>query len=179
MEGTAAFAVAAVEAGRGLEGEVEVVVTGELVADAGKVVVFVDEAHVQAGGAGLAVVAVDAHAFGVAGCESADIRIVPLRRRGVHIVEYGFKVSHIPDAGEHSQHGGAIQGILEALAMGEGVTEKGAFFVQKLASGEGLHHGDAHAHPLAIPVKGGALGDLSDGVLALLVVVGGVDAEHE
>ena len=179
MEGTAAFAVAAVEAGRGLEGEVEVVVTGELVADAGKVVVFVDEAHVQAGGAGLAVVAVDAHAFGVAGCESADIRIIQFLWRGIHVVERGLEVRHVPDAGEHSQHGGAIQGILEALAMGEGVTEKGAFFVQKLASGEGLHHGDAHTHLLTIPVKGGALGDLADGVLALLVVIGGIDAEHE
>ena len=162
-----------------MEGEIEVVVLRQFVADAGEVVVFVDEADVQAGGAGLAVVAVDAHAFGVAGREAADIRIVQLRRRGVHIVEYGFKVSHIPDAGEHRQHGGAVQGVLETLNMGEGVAEKGAFFVKELASGEGLHHGDAHAHPLAIPVKGGALGDLADGVLALLVVVGGIYAEHE
>ena len=82
-----------------MEGEVEVVVTGELVADAGEVVVFVDEADVQAGGAGLAVVAVDADAFGVAGRETAYRRIIQLVRCGVHVVEYGLEVRHVPDAG--------------------------------------------------------------------------------
>ena len=171
--------MAAVEAGVGVEGEVEVVITGKLVADAGQVVVLVDEAHVQAGGAGLAVVAVDAHALGIPWCEAADVRIVQFLRRGVHVVENGFKVSHVTDAGEHRQHSGAVQGVLEALNMGDGVAEKGAFFIQKLASGKGLHDGDPHAHLFAVPVKGGALGDLADGVLALLVVVGRVDAEHE
>ena len=96
MERTAALTVAAVEAGGGVEGEVEIVVTGELVADAGEVVVFVDEADVQAGGAGLAVVTVDAHAFGVAGRETAYHRIVQILRRGVHVVEYGLEVRHVP-----------------------------------------------------------------------------------
>ena len=124
-------------------------------------------------------VAVDAHALGVAGREAADVRIVQFLRRGVHVVENGLKVGHVTDAGEHRQHGGTVQGVLEALNMGEGVAEKGAFFIQKLASGEGFHHGDAHAHLLAIPVKGGTLGDLADCVLAFLVVICGVDAEHE
>ena len=162
-----------------MEGEVEVVVLCQLVADAGEVVVLVDEAHVQAGGAGLAVVAVNAHALDVPGREAADVRIVQLFRRGVHVVERGLEISHVLDAGEYCQHGGAVQGILEALSVCEGVAEKGAFFVKELAAGEGLHHGDANTHLLAIPVKGGTLGDLADGVLALLVVICGVDAEHE
>ncbi len=179
MEGTAAFAVAAVEAGVGVDGELLIMPFRQLVADAGEFVVFVDKADVQAGGAGLAVVAVDAHALGVPGREAADVRIVQLLRRGVHVVEYGLEVRHVPDTGEHGQHGGAVQGVLEALNMGEGVAEKGAFFVQKLPSGEGFHHRDAHAHLFAVPVKGGALGDLADGVLALLVVVSGINTEHE
>ena len=71
VERTAPVTVAAPDAGVGLDGQLLVVVFGHLVPGQGQVIVFVDQGDVDAGGAGLAVVAVDAVALGGGGGELA------------------------------------------------------------------------------------------------------------
>ena len=176
VERTAAVAVAALNAVPGVLVQMGVVVPGQLVSRPGQVVVFVDEAHVQTRRAGLAVVAVDAHPGGVHGGEG---RIVPLLRRGVQEPQQPVQVLPVPHAGQDGEDAGLVQGVLDALVLGEGTAEGGGAGVQQLSAAEGLHHRDAYPIRLAPAVEGGALLRPADGVVPVVVVVAWVDAEHE
>ena len=87
MEGTAAVAVAAGKAVRGGPLQGQVVLPGQLVPQAGQVVVLIDEGDVQARRAGVAVLAVDAAASALRRGELAETGVVPLLRRGVEVLE--------------------------------------------------------------------------------------------
>ena len=179
MEGAAAVAVAALDAVLRMAAQVAVVVPRQLVAGPGQVVILVDQAYVQPGGAGLAVVAVDADAGGVPGGEGAQHGVVPLLRGGVQESQDPREVRPVPDAGQHREHPGLVQGVLEALVFREGLPEGRGLGVEQLAAAEGLHHGDAHALRLAPAVEGHPLLRAADGVVPVVVVIAGVDAEHQ
>ena len=179
MEGAAAVAVAAGDAGVGLYLQIAVVVRRQGVPGLGQIIILVDEPDVQPGGTGLAVVTVHARPLHLPGGEGADGGVVPLRLRGVEEPQQPREVRLSPDAGEDGEDPRAVQGVLEALVVGESHAEGGGLGVQELPAGVGLHHRDAHPLRLAAAVQGGPLGGAAVGVLPVLVVVSRVDAEHE
>ena len=157
---------------------VRVVVAGQGVPGAGEVVILVDQAHVQAGRAGRAVVAV--HAADLPGRARRDARVVARAGRRVQEPEQAAQVLAAAHAGQDRQHAGLVQRVLDALVFRERAAQGRGLFVQELAAGERLHHGDAHALGLAAAVEVHALLRAADGELpARAVVVGRIDAEHD
>ena len=179
VEGAAALAVAAMQAVAGVEVEAGVVFLGQLVAGAGEIVELVDQADVEAGRAGHAVVAVDAAALRAHRRELADGGVIAHLRRGVQKGEDLFQIVQTAHAGQHGDNARAVERVLQALIRGERLPEGRKGGIEQLAPGEGLHRRNAHAVALAIAVERGALFHRADAVFALLVIVGGVDAEHE
>ena len=101
----------------------------------------------------MAVLAVYALAHGVRRGEAADGGIVPLLRRGLQKAQHLPQLLPVGDPRQHRHDAGLIQGILQALIRGQRRPEGGLLGIQQLAAAEGLHHGDAHALPLAAGVK--------------------------
>ena len=146
---------------------------------AGQVVIFVDKANVQPGRARLAVVAVYAHARGVLRGKGAQHRIIPrfgARRQKAQHAPHVLPVAH---AGQHRQHAGFIQRILHALVFAERLPKRRGGRAQQLPARKRLHHRNAHALGLAPAVQRLPLVHFSNGKLAVAVIVGGVDAEHQ
>ena len=104
----------------------------------GQVIILVDEAHVQAGGAGLAVVAVDAGALRVSGGEGADDGVVPLRLPSPQKAQDPFQIRPVSDTGQHRQDAGLVQGVLDALIFRQGLTEGRGTSIQQLSAGKGF-----------------------------------------
>ena len=170
--------MAAADAGSRTQRQAPVVLCRQGIPRTGQVIILVDEAHVQAGGAGLAVVAVDAGALRVSGGEGADDGVVPLRLPSPQKAQDPFQIRPVSDTGQHRQDAGLVQGVLDALIFRQGLTEGRGTSIQQLSAGKGLHPGDAHALRLAPAVKGHPLRGAAVGILAVLIVVAGVDAEH-
>ena len=126
----------------------------------------------------MAVVAVHAHAVGVLGSEGAQNGVVPLLGGGAAEAQNPLEVLPVPHAGKHRQNTGLVQSVLDALVLCQRLAEGRGLRFQQLPAAESLHHRDAHALCLAAAVQRLALVHLADGVLALLVIVAGVDAEH-
>ena len=78
MEGTGFFTMAALNAGRSLDGQSSVMVCGHLVAGQGQVVIFVDSANIHSNGARQAMVAIDAYALRQLIGKAADDGIILL-----------------------------------------------------------------------------------------------------
>ena len=82
-KGTAAFAVTAMETGIGFDAELGVVVGGNFIPGLGQVVILVHQTDIDACGAGLAVVAVDAGAGNGVSGKCADDGVILFRLRGI------------------------------------------------------------------------------------------------
>ena len=152
---------------------------GQRVPGEGEVVVLVDQPHVQARRAGLAVVAVDAGPVHVARGEGADGGVVPRLGGGAHKAEHPLQVRPAAHPGQHGEHARLVQRVLDALVLGERLAEGGGLVVEQLAAGKRLHHRDADPLRLAAAVELHPLGGAAVGELPVLVVIGGVDAEHQ
>lgn len=111
---------------------------GKGVAGPGQVVVFIDQTHIDAGGTGLAVVAVDAAAGGAGRGELPDAGIVPRFGRGLGEIQQGLQIVHAADAGDHRQHAGPVQRILQALEAGQGLMEGRFRLGEELAGKKGF-----------------------------------------
>ena len=144
-----------------------------------QIVILVDQAHIQAHGAGLAVVAVGADPLGRAGSHPAQHRVIPLGRRRLKKAQQRFQVPAVTHPGQHRHHARPVQRILQTLVPGQRQTKGRPRRVQQLAGGKGLHHRDAHALGLAAAVERHPLVQAAQAVLPFLVVVGRVDAEHQ
>ena len=178
MEGTARFAVTAGNAGVGFQRELLIMPCGHLIASQSKIIIFIDQTDINTARTGLTMVAVDADAFGVGWCESADRGIVPFLSGGVQISEDIGKICPVANTRKYSQYSRTIQGILNALDTGELLFEGGGLGIQKLSSAKGLHYGDADSFSLAFPVEAAAVGVGADSISSGGIIVGGIDTEH-
>ena len=171
--------MAALDAVARLLFQLVVMVLGQRIPGLCQIVIFVDQAHIQSGRTGLAVVAVDAGPCGVFGRKGAQHRVIPLFGRSLQKAQHPLQVLPVPDAGQHGEDPRLIQRVLDALVFGEGLAKGGGLGVQQLAAAEGFHHRNAHPFCLAPAVEGHALFCAADGVVAVVIVVARVDAEHQ
>lgn len=134
VEGAAGITVAAGKAVRGLDTEVVVVVPGQRVARSGKVVVLVDETDVQPRWARLAVVAVDAFARDLFWGQGTDHRVVLLLVGGVKEAENPLQICAVTHTRQHRHDTGAVQCVLDALALGHRLSEGRGLCIEQLAA---------------------------------------------
>ena len=116
MEGAPAVTVAAADAGIRTQRQAPVVLCRQGIPRTGQVIILVDEAHVQAGGAGLAVVAVHTapgHVDRITAAENMDIAALFIG----HIVVF-YRLQHFfhgVAADNHNFYAVAVQTILNTL----------------------------------------------------------------
>ncbi len=111
-----------------------VVVRRQLISGPGQIVILVYDPYINARGAGLAMVAVHTFSFGVLGREGADDGVVLFLGGGVAGRKHVLHILPIADAGQHRQHAGLIQCVLDALGLCQRLAEGGGFVLQKLAA---------------------------------------------
>ena len=179
VERAAPVTMSAGDAVGGLPVKLGIMIGGKAVPDHGEVVVLVYQADVQPSGAGLAVVAVHAPAIRIIRRERADRGVVLLLCRGIEEAKQLFHIILVPYPWQDSQHARLVEGILDALVSGYFLTEGGGVSTQELACGKRLHHRDSYAIRLTALVERHPLARASVRILAMLVVIGGVDGEHQ
>ena len=86
---------------------------------------------------------------------------------------------HSLHTGDSHQYAGAVNGILQALGMGQCRAEGGLVAAQQLTGKEGLHHGDTHTFFFTPLEQRKPLLYAADAVfVTLFKIIGGVDGEH-
>ena len=131
-EGAAVFAVSALQAGICLDSQFGIVVSCDVITGQSQVVILVYKANVDACGAGLAMVAIDAGTGNGVGSKGADDGIVLFRLGGIQEFQNLIQMLHGLHTGQNCQHTGPVDGILQALAVGQGLAEGGLIRRQKL-----------------------------------------------
>ena len=178
-EGAAALAMTAVQAGVCFDGELGIVVGGDIIPGQRKVVVLVDQTDVDACRTGLAVVTVYAGAGNGVCCKAANDGIVLFFVRYSEELQHLIQMLHRLYTGYCHQNTGAVDGILQTLAVGQRLPKGRMLSAQQLTGKEGLHHRNAHAFPGAALEQVEAFLHAADAIIiALLKIVGGVDGEH-
>lgn len=179
MERTASLAVSAMQTIAGMLREVFIVASGLDISGPGQVVVLVDQPNIQSGRAGLAMVAINTDAFNFLGLQLINQGIVTRLFGGFHLRQDQVKIFNCADAWQHTHHSWPVQGILQTLTMGERLVKHGRLFIEQLTSAKRLHDGNSNTSLLCQAVKLRPFLRLAHAVFALLVVVGGIDAEHK
>lgn len=131
-------------------------------------------------------VAIDAVSEGGLRGGVGDAGVVFFVGGGGEEVQDGVEILQVSDARTDAEDAGAVEGVLQALGVGESDAQGGGFAIEESAAVEGFHDGDADAHGFAFLVEGHAGEGVAAGVDGVGVlagffeIVGGVDAEeHE
>ena len=178
MEGTAAVAMAALDAVFSRLFKRQIVFARQIVAQAGEIVVLVDQRDVQPRGTWVAVLTVDALGHRVLGRVSADERIVALFGHGFKEIQHLVHFAQAAVAGQYGDHAGLVQRVLQTLVFGQRSLEGGLRRVQQLTAAERLHDRDAHAFLFAAAIKRLPVVARADAEIALTVIVDRIDGEH-
>jgi len=149
MEGAASLACAAADAVACMSREAAVMIDGIGVADLSKILIHINRCNVDAGRAGLAVVAVDAGVGDVLHLQCAEDRIVLLFFACLEITQQVADMGLVLNTDEAGHDSGAVEVILDALIGAEGNAKGRELGIQQFAAEEGLHAGDADAFLLA------------------------------
>ena len=119
IKGAAAFTVAAVETGIRLDGKLCIVIGGNGISRQSQIVILVHEANVDTGRTRLTVVAVDAGTSDGIGSEGSDDGIVLFFLSCLQEFENLIQVIHSLHTGNCHQNTGAVDGVLQTLAVGQ------------------------------------------------------------
>lgn len=127
---TAGFTMSAVQAGICLDIELGIVVSGNDVPGLCKIVILIYQTDINACRAGLAVVAIDAGAGNGVSSKGTDNGVIFFFVGSSQEFQHLIQVFHSLHTGHSHQYAGAVDGVLQALIMGQSNTEGGLIGAQ-------------------------------------------------
>ena len=171
--------MAALQASICLYGQLGIMVGGDVISCLCQIVILVYKTDIDPCGARLAVVAIHAgSANGICG-ETGDDGIILFLVRSIQEFQHLIQMLHGLHSRNCRENAGTVNGILQALGMGQSLPKGRMLCTQKLSCKEGLHDRNADALLGTPPEQIKAFLHRADAVLVtLLKIVGRVDGEH-
>ena len=157
----------------------QIVFSGHIVPDPGKIIELVDHSDIKSGRTGLAMITVDTFSVCFRWSKGTDDAVVEVVICLVIIPQQCIHFLYTLCPGKHCQNTRLIQRISNALIGSQCFSERGSMCIQKLPAGEGLHNRDPNTQLLTSFIDFCSFIHTAARIFAMMIIIRRVYGKHQ